>query len=415
MHKTENNIDIRGMLERGDIVSFFQPIVSVKKKLVIGFEALSRGISSVGADPLPPRLLFDTAEREGLTTDLDRLCRAKAFESFGAFNYNPERYLLTVNIDPSILDEGTVGSNHLRELVRSLGMQPGKVLIEIIESKIRNIEVLKKFVALYRVYGFLIALDDIGSGLSNLDRISIIKPDILKIDKSLVQNAAGQYHSSEIVKSLVALAHRTGSLVIAEGVETIDEAVIALELGVDMLQGYYFAEPGPRIETLMDGIEEKIETVSATLKERTVQRINAKKFQHRSYNQIINTLISELSRIPDEEYDVALSALIRPHPELECAYILDEDGIQTSDTIFSSGSGGDSKGFFFQPGNRGTDQSSKDYYFLLAAGLPKYTTAPYISLASRNICITISVAFRDVNFRKRILCMDIIQDNGITG
>ncbi|RPI92302.1 MAG: EAL domain-containing protein, partial [Spirochaetales bacterium] len=120
MHKTENNIDIRGMLERGDIVSFFQPIVSVKKKLVIGFEALSRGISSVGADPLPPRLLFDTAEREGLTTDLDRLCRAKAFESFGAFNYNPERYLLTVNIDPSILDEGTVGSNHLRELVRSL-------------------------------------------------------------------------------------------------------------------------------------------------------------------------------------------------------------------------------------------------------------------------------------------------------
>ncbi len=79
--------------------------------------------------------------------------------------------------------------------------------------------------------------------MSNLDRISIIKPDILKIDKSLVQSAAGQYHSSEIVKSLVALAHRIGSLVIAEGVETANEAVIALELGVDMLQGYYFAKP----------------------------------------------------------------------------------------------------------------------------------------------------------------------------
>jgi EAL domain-containing protein (putative c-di-GMP-specific phosphodiesterase class I) len=413
MHRTENGVDIHGILERGGIASFFQPIVSVKKKSVIGFEALSRGINGAGG-LLPPQALFEAAAAEGRTRDLDRLCRQKAFESFGALKNDPDRYILTINIDPSILDEGTVGSNHLRDLAQSLGMQPGKVLIEIIESRIRDMEALKKFVTLYREYGFLIALDDIGAGMSNLDRISIIKPDILKIDKSLVQSAAGQYHSSEIVKSLVALAHRIGSLVIAEGVETANEAVIALELGVDMLQGYYFAKPGPRMEEFMNGIDEKIEAVAASFKERTVQRINSKKFLHRSYNQIINTLISELSRIPDEEYDAALTVLIRPHPELECAYILDEDGIQASDTIFASGSGGDSKGFFFQPGSRGTDQSSKDYYFLLAAGLPKYTTAPYISLASRNICITISVAFRDVNFRKRILCMDIIQENGIT-
>ncbi|HSV96414.1 MAG TPA: EAL domain-containing protein [Spirochaetota bacterium] len=414
MHRTENVIDIRGILDRGDIVSFFQPIISVKKKSVLGFEALGRGVAETGADLVPPQALFEAAEKKNLTTDLDRLCRAKAFEGFGAFNNDPDRYILSVNLDPSILDEGTVGSNHLRELARSLGMQPGKVLIEIIESKIRNIEALEKFVALYRGYGFLIALDDIGTGLSNLDRISIIKPDILKIDKSLVQSAAGQYHSGEIVKSLVALAHRIGSLVIAEGVETMDEAVIALELGVDMLQGYYFAKPGPQMETLMDGIDEKIDTVAASFKEGTVRRITAKKFRHRSYNQIINTLISELSRISEEEYDATLAALIRPHPELECAYILDEDGIQASDTIFTGISGSASKGFFFQPGKRGTDQSSKDYYFLLAAGLAKYTTAPYISLASRNICITVSVAFRDVNFRKRILCLDIIQDNGIT-
>ncbi len=381
---------------------------------MIGFEALSRGLAEADAGMVSPQLLFESAEKKGLATSLDRLCRVKAFESFGGLKNDPDRYILTVNIDPSILDEGTVGSNHLRELSRSRGMQPGKVLIEIIESKVVNTEALKKFVALYHEYGFLIALDNIGSGLSNLDRISIIKPDILKIDKSLVRGAADQCHSSEIIKSLVALAHRIGSLVIAEGVETADEAVVALALGVDMLQGYYFAEPGPRMEPLMDGIDEKIEAVAANFKERTVKRINAKKLQYRSYNQIINTLISELSRIPEEEYDEALGALIRPHPELECAYILDEDGIQASDTMFSSASGGDSKGFFFQPGNRGTDQSSKDYYFLLAAGLPKYTTAPYISLASRNICITISVAFRDVNFRKRILCMDIIQENGIT-
>jgi EAL domain-containing protein (putative c-di-GMP-specific phosphodiesterase class I) len=413
MQKTGKSADIQEILRKGDVISHFQPIVSIKKKSVIGFEALSRGVTAQAGDLISPKQLYDAAEGEGLTMELDRLCRAKAFESYGATRNDPDRFILTVNLDPSILNEETVGSNHLRSLAESLGMQPGKVLIEIIESRIRDIEALKKFVALYREYGFLIALDDIGTGLSNLDRVSIIKPDILKIDKSLVQDAALHYHSGEIVKSLVSLAHRIGSLVIAEGVETADQAVIALELGVDMLQGFYFAKPGPDIHALMEGIEPKIEAVAANFKERTVQRINAKKFLHRSYSQIINTLISELSRIPEEEYDAALASLIRPHPELECAYILDEDGIQLSDTVFAADKGGGSKGFFFQPGNKGTDQSSKDYYFLLAAGLPKFTTAPYISLASRNVCITISVAYRDLNFRKRILCMDIIQDNGI--
>ena len=414
MHRKKNGIDIRGTLDRGGVVSFFQPIISVKKKSVIGFETLSRGLTEAGGEMLPPQALFEASGREGLSRGLDRLCRTKALESFGAYKLDPDRYILTINIDPSILDDETVGSNHLMELVRSLGIQPGKVLIEIIESGITNIEALKKFVTLYRGSGFLIALDNIGADLSNLGHVPIIKPDILKIDKSLVRSAVAGHHGGEIVQSLVALAHRIGSLVVAGGVETADEAVIALELGVDMLQGYYFAKPGPQMEALVDGIDEKIETVAANFRERAIRRINARKLRHRSYNQIINTLISELSRIPDEEYDAALAALIRPHPELECAYILDEDGIQASGTIFGEHGDGTSKGFFFQPGSGGTDQSSKDYYFLLAAGLPKYTTEPYISLASRNICITISVAFRDVNFRKRILCLDIIQDNGIT-
>ena len=252
MQKTGKSADIQEILRKGDVISHFQPIVSIKKKSVIGFEALSRGVTAQAGDLISPKQLYDAAEGEGLTMELDRLCRAKAFESYGATRNDPDRFILTVNLDPSILNEETVGSNHLRSLAESLGMQPGKVLIEIIESRIRDIEALKKFVALYREYGFLIALDDIGTGLSNLDRVSIIKPDILKIDKSLVQDAALHYHSGEIVKSLVSLAHRIGSLVIAEGVETADQAVIALELGVDMLQGFYFAKPGPDLHALME-------------------------------------------------------------------------------------------------------------------------------------------------------------------
>ena len=414
MQNKEKGVDIKGILQPKRVITHFQPIVSIKKNSVIGFEALSRGLVEGGDALIPPRRLFEAAEKQGLAMELDSLCRARAFESYGAMGNDPDRFILTVNLDPSTLREESSGSKHLLALAESVNMQPEKVLIEIIESRIGDITELEKLVSLYRGYGFLIAFDDMGTGLSNLDRVAVIKPDIVKIDTSLVQDSEKMYHSREIVKSLVSLAHRIGSLVIAEGVETGEQAVNALELGVDMLQGYYFAGPAPAGEDLTKGIAERMESVAANFKQRTVQRINDKKFRHRSYNRIINNLISELSRIPEEEYDTALRSLIKPHSELECVYILDEDGIQLSDTIFSVDGGG-SKGFFFQPGSKGTDQSSKDYFFLLSAGLPKYTTAPYISLASRNVCITISVAYRDADFRKRILCMDIIQDNGISG
>ncbi len=414
MQNTEKGVDIKGILQPKRVITHFQPIVSIKKNSVIGFEALSRGLVEGGDALIPPRRLFEAAEKQGLAMELDSLCRARAFESYGSMANDPDRFILTVNLDPSTLREESSGSKHLLALAESVNMQPEKVLIEIIESRIGDITELEKLVSLYRGYGFLIAFDDMGTGLSNLDRVAVIKPDIVKIDTSLVQDSEKMYHSREIVKSLVSLAHRIGSLVIAEGVETGEQAVNALELGVDMLQGHHFAGPAPAGEDLTKGIAERMESVAANFKQRTVQRINDKKFRHRSYNRIINNLISELSRIPEEEYDTALRSLIKPHSELECVYILDEDGIQLSDTIFSVNGGG-SKGFFFQPGSKGTDQSSKDYFFLLSAGLPKYTTAPYISLASRNVCITVSVAYRDADFRKRILCMDIIQDNGISG
>ncbi|MDI9426022.1 MAG: EAL domain-containing protein [Spirochaetota bacterium] len=414
MQNTEKGVDIKGILQPKRVITHFQPIVSIKKNSVIGFEALSRGLVEGGDALIPPRRLFEAAEKQGLAMELDSMCRARAFESYGSMANDPDRFILTVNLDPSTLREESSGSKHLLALAESVNLQPEKVLIEIIESRIGDITELEKLVSLYRGYGFLIAFDDMGTGLSNLDRVAVIKPDIVKIDTSLVQDSEKMYHSREIVKSLVSLAHRIGSLVIAEGVETGEQAVNALELGVDMLQGHHFAGPAPAGEDLTKGIAERMESVAANFKQRTVQRINDKKFRHRSYNRIINNLISELSRIPEEEYDTALRSLIKPHSELECVYILDEDGIQLSDTIFSVNGGG-SKGFFFQPGSKGTDQSSKDYFFLLSAGLPKYTTAPYISLASRNVCITVSVAYRDADFRKRILCMDIIQDNGISG
>jgi len=112
-----------------------------------------------------------------------------------------------------------VGSGHLLKQVRQFNLNPNNVAIEIIESRVNDTGALNEFISRHREYGFLFALDDIGSGYSNLDRITITEPDLLKIDRSLISQIDINYHKQEVLKSLVNLARRIGALVVAEGVE----------------------------------------------------------------------------------------------------------------------------------------------------------------------------------------------------
>ena len=102
---------------------------------------------------------------------------------------------------------------------------------------------MRSLVDLLRSRGFLIVLDDVGSGHSNLDRIPFIKPDLLKVDRTLIARIDTDYHKRGTLKSLVDLGRKIGALVVAEGVETEGEAMVALELGADLLQGLCLGRP----------------------------------------------------------------------------------------------------------------------------------------------------------------------------
>ncbi|TAL38027.1 MAG: EAL domain-containing protein [Spirochaetes bacterium] len=396
------------VMREGSVRTVFQPIISVKKNSIIGFEALSR-FAARGGETISPLEMFAEAAAGGHSLELDRLCRSKALERYASLNTGENEYILSINLDPAALAEGS-GSNHLMESVEKYGLPPGRVLIELTESNSCGMDLLETFVTAYRSRGFLIALDDVGSGYSSLERISVVKPDVLKIDCALTGKINSGYHSREMFKALVSLAHKTGSLVVAEGVETEDQVLSALELGADMLQGFYFAQAADDIVAVKGAVEEKIAGIGLTSRKNIVNKINTRKAQHKSYSQIINDFVAELSKVDEELFDPTLHALVKRYPELECAYVLDSDGQQASATVFPEGRQTSPQGFFFQPAQKGADQSSKDYFFLVASGLLKYTTEPYISLASRHICITISVAFRDHKYLKRILCLDIVQD-----
>lgn len=402
------DFDLNKLLVNQQVAAFFQPIISMRTQRVAGVEALSRGLNPDGG-LIPPLAIYERAQREGRTLELDRLCRKKAVGAFKPCLAGSPELLLFLNFEASLLDQGVGGSGALWELVRSLGVPPSNIIIEIIESQVTDHQALEQFVASHRGHGFLIALDDIGSGHSNLERVARIKPDVIKLDRSLISEMDHHFYKKEIARALLKLGKKIGALVVAEGVETQGEALAAMDLGVDMLQGFYFAQPGP-IDELPGCCEVTMRGLADLYRSHAISRLAAKKKIYHLYDEVMDELKRRLAGLETEGLDAALQTLIDSHPSLECIYVLDRNGIQISDSVCAPQKICKQRKVIFQPAVKGSDQSLKNYFLLLSAGLSRYVSEPYISLASGSPCITISTWFQDAEGRDLVICADFDHD-----
>ncbi len=404
---TSCELSLDDILRQKLLVTHLQPIVSVKRRRLYGVEALARGSACGGGIIVPPAILFGMAGDHQSLLSLDRLCRETAIAAFARRLPGARGLLLHVNLDAAILNTSTVGSGHMRELAREHGVDPCNVVIEIIESRVEDAQALLGFARAMREAGFLLALDDVGTGHSNLDRIPAIKPDIIKIDRGLISDIDEVYHKQVIVSSLVKLAGKIGALVIAEGVEREAEVLTLMGMGVDIFQGWFFARAVPSESRLPD-VRAELDRVAEAFRSHQVERINTRKRRHALYAGLISEICEELAETGPEGFDDALIEAIGLHASIECLYVLDEHGLQVSETICNPSVLQHGRRLLYHPAAKGSDHSLKDYYLPISAGLPRFTTEPYISLASGNLCQTISARFEDAAGAPRILCMDLV-------
>jgi EAL domain-containing protein (putative c-di-GMP-specific phosphodiesterase class I) len=397
------------VLQRESLVSHFQPIVSVKKKRIVGAEALARA-SAAGA-PISPLVLFQWASQEGQMLELDRLCRKRAIEGFSKMIVSDPELLLFINFEVSVLDSGVLGSNSLLNLVTGMGLKPENVVIEINESGVSKLDALEHFVETHKEHGFLIALDDLGVGHSNLQRLVLLKPDILKLDRSLIQNLSDDFFKQEIFKSLVSLARNIGALVLAEGVETESEVSTCLGLGADLFQGFYFSKPVEVVDWGPGEVKEVIEVCAASNKEAIVRDMLHRREESVKYRALLMDLIGRLSLKAPSEFESIMNGTFVESKEVECLYILTHFGIQITPTVTMQYMQGRKRGHLFQPALAGEDHSMKDYFYgLVDAGLTRFITEPYISLASGNLCRTLSSVFKGSEEKNYVLCVDVKAD-----
>ncbi|MCE5286978.1 MAG: EAL domain-containing protein [Pelosinus sp.] len=393
------------LLKHKAVQTYFQPIVSIRKHALIGLEALSRGLDS-NNDIIMPQTLFAKAAASGRSVELDRLCRNTALKNYKNILAQNNDSFLFLNLDTSILDKGVVGSGHLIRAVRNLGLSPSSIVIEIIESKVNDIKSLTKFIRNYKQYGFLIALDDMGSASSNLDRILQARPDIIKIDRGLIKEINKDYYKQELFRALVLVAKKIGALVVAEGVETHGEAITSLELGADFLQGYLIAAPAPYASIEKGAITKTLHSLVSSYRNSIVEKVRNETLQKNMYKRILAVLAEKLSIISPENFEPALKEIAQKHPAVHCYYILDKSGIQITETIKADFAASGKSHGMFRPDFKGCDQSLKDYFIFIHAGADSYISEPYLSLANGHSCITGSILFTTDNGCYYILCID---------
>ena len=237
-----------------------------------------------------------------------------------------------------------------------------------------------------------------------------MKPDILKIDRYLIKDITKDFYKQEVFKSLVGLAHKIWALIVAEGIETEEEALFVTELGVDMMQGFYFYMPQPAEDLKGGAVSSRVRDFPDQLKEALLRKIIAKRDHLMKYELMTQKIQAELSKIPSSGFDEKLLQMAGHSSSVECLYVLDEKGFQVSSTVFANAGIKTKNRLMFRPAEKGSDHAMKDYYYMMMNGGNKGTsfiTEPYISLATGNTCLTFSRFFEDSEKHQRILCLDI--------
>jgi EAL domain-containing protein (putative c-di-GMP-specific phosphodiesterase class I) len=257
--------ELTTILSRRSVRAAYQPIVDLETGETVAFEALARGPQ--GSPLENPAALFGTARSSGRLAELDALCRQRAVQGMLEANL-PRELLLFVNVEPASMALGSEDRNRTIGVAGEDDDGEGagrlRIVMEITEQALtsRPAELLA-LVQRCRSRGWGVALDDVGSDSRALGLISLIEPDVFKLDLRLVQ-ARATAEIAAVVAGVEAQAERTGTMILAEGIETDEHVELARGMGARLGQGWFFGRPGP-LPTRMPNVARTIDLAGSNL------------------------------------------------------------------------------------------------------------------------------------------------------
>lgn len=383
--------------------SAFQPVVSLAHGRAVGFEALVRPFAAHQRESLPPTDVFASAEARGEAKLLDGVCRTLHLVNFELARL-PDVWVF-VNMAPgTILATGTPDPLFSLLLDRR-GVPPQQVVIEILESKTYDERRLASVVSYFRDLGCVVALDDFGAGQSNFERIWRIAPDLVKLDRSMLEEATREPRVRRILPGLVSLLHEAGCLVVMEGIEDEHQALIAMEMDVDFFQGFFFGFPVARIDPACERLATTMRNLFRTFRKEMARQTEVSREMLEQYTRALDRVGAHVREGTD--LAVACRELLALGGVDRC-YLLDGDGMQIGQAVEATRRRAATDARFRPFANCEGANWYRRPYFRRAITRPGVVqiSQPYLSMTDGRSCMTLSIGVQ-VASRLQVLCADL--------
>jgi len=265
LHLLQRETDLRKAINNNQFVTHYQPIVSLETAALVGFEALIRwNHPELGL--IFPDSFISIAEETGLIIPMTRLMVEEACTDLQSWQIQlTDNTKLTMNVNisskhflrPSLLDD-------IKNILEKTGVPPGQLKLEITETALmEDADEAIRLVHRLKEFGLQLVIDDFGTGYSSLSYLQRLPIDTLKIDRSFVSRIREQSDGNRnIVEAIVSLANRLKMIVVAEGVESMEQYKILSNMNCQLGQGYLFSKPLPK---------EKVNALIETIKRNSHQ------------------------------------------------------------------------------------------------------------------------------------------------
>ncbi len=390
------------MIDEFQLRSAFQPVISLIHNRPVGYEGLVRPFYN-GKGTTPDKL-FSALGGNAFASELDRTCRTLHIMNAGLTVGAESNSWLFLNVDANTIMEDFYSPEEVKKAFEPMGFRPEHVVLEILEKNIEDRQQLTEFVRHYKEVGFKIALDDFGAGESNLERIHTIHPSIVKLDRSIIQDLAGGHNGVNVLKRVVSLLREMGSMVLIEGVETEEQALLVMETEADLVQGFYFSKPvlGSPPE---DQGEAKRQIKKISLLQKSVAR-KRMEFEERLEAQLKDVFENAVA-CGNQGLQAISDAMFESKHVLRF-YVLDHQGFQIGETVSNPNKKHADTQYHPLQKMEGACWARRDFFVqALRHPTETYFSAPYLSLPEETLSVTLSATFKDEKKRLRVLCADV--------
>ena len=345
----------------------FQPVVSLLSRTVVGFEAFARGVDENGETVASPGCLFNSSLPIQAQLKVEEVCLKKGLESYRPLYEKYRDMLLFLNINSGIYSREESKGRSPHQLAALYKYSPRMIAFEMDAVQLKEKPPLDMIHSL-REHGYRLSVDNVIPSVDCMDRLHIIKPDFVKLDRKFYQGIEKSERIKRKLYSTAKLFFLCGVSPVAKGVESEAEALALMKSGFYLQQGFFYSDSEDE-GGKEDSFSDKVSRISLSVRgdRKKENELNSEVF--RNSHLLLKSAMTSLQQEEDGEMNRILEELLKKSAQIVSVYILDSSGKQISKRL--AGKAADLFGLRILPAAVGSDHSSSCFFVHLNSGLEK--------------------------------------------